>query len=715
MKRFTKHLALLLAMCLLMTALFVPTGAMATGAGEYIANGGSDATSTTFLQWDCTGGQVAVSQETGTYGDAIGLTTGVAGCHWNWYKTALTVNVPEDYDVSKATGFAFYAKFPNVEADTALDIQWYINDNAYWHELCQQQPLYYMEAGSKTLEESIFTWGDYTLPGHNKAGWEGFIFVPFTTLNFKYNGEDLDIISAARNFQLRLSVCREDDALAEQTFIFDELGLYTTPADYVKAAVVHKNTHLVVNEGNDMALVKPQWNCTDQVTVEVVDDVSPYGKAYAMTAGDEGCGWNGYKTGFVAPRGDNDISEMKGFAFYAEAPALENGNPLLDLYFWNTDSRCWNTFVNGQPIYYLANGSDELTSVIFGGGDFPLANKPGFKGFVFIPFTSMQTTWGGCEGIDATNMNAYDSFEVRLSIADTNPALANQTFIIDEIGFYTDELEYAAFVEADSKTRNYAEPIELVANDASVFNSWSDYNEHFTVSSTAAPNTGRAYSLYSGGENPNYYWAHFPMPKGDADVSATNGVAFYAEIPDDLDECRLQVRFYIDDDHFYNDPILNKMYYVADGSTTVEEETIQQGYYPFQGRKGFKGWFFLPYGAMQRNGVTTNAAAVNAAENFRIQVCVISGNPADHNREYIIDQVGYYSDPLSYIETATKDYGAFGDVDGDDSIGATDLAYACKVIIGINNADDKIYQACDLNKDGYINVLDVIRFKKLLA
>lgn len=480
------------------------------------------------------------------------------------------------------------------------------------------------------------------------------------------------------------------------------------------AADAAQTSGIIINLGDDEALIKPQWNCTDQVKTEVVKNKSPYGKAYAMTAGEAGCGWNGYKTGFAMPRGDNDISEMSGFAFYVKAPDANRANPLLDMIFWNTDSRCLNTFKNGEPIYYVASGTENIEREIFNGGEFPLSGRPGFEGFVFIPFTSMQNTWGG-EGIDISNLNNYDSFEVRVSIANTDASLANQTYILDEFGYYTDQLEYIALVEESAAGRIDVDPVEYVANDAAYFNAWSDYNEHFTVSSAASPHTGRAYNLYSGGTNPNYYWAHFPLPHGDVNVSATKGVAFYVEIPDDLDNCSMQVRFYINDNAFYNDPILNKMYYVADGSDEVETQTIQPGYYPFQGKKGFKGWFFLPYGAMQRNGLTTNAAAVNAAENFQIQLCVISGNQADHKRNYIVDQIGYYSDPLSYIKSATEGYGAAGDFDNNGSINTTDLVYLRKLLLGIGEKTDKVYQSCDIDKDGEISVIDMIRLKKAMA
>ena len=683
-----------------------------------VVNDGSDAEGTTALQHDCTDGQITIGQEAGgVYGDAISFTTGTVGSHWNWYKTDLFVNVPSDYEVSKATGFAFYAKFPETESDTALDIVWYINDNAYWHELCQGQPIYYVENGSTTVEESIFSWGDYTLPGHNKAGWEGFIFVPFTSLNWKYDGTDRDIINAAKNFRLRVGICVDNDANAEQTYIFDEIGLYTTPANYVKKAVVHKNTNLIKITGDDDAVVKPQHNVTNQVTVESVKDVSPYGGALAMTTGDVGCGWNNYKTGFYMGRNGDDLSKMTGFAFYMEVPEVEGADTALDLWLWNTDQKIFNEFKNGAPIYYVESGSNIVTSTNFSWGDYtlPAHNMSGWKGFVFIPFTSMCNTWGG-EGIDVENLNNYDFFEVRMSVAKTDDVLANKTWIFDEFGYYTDMLEYVNFVEEDHKIRNYADPVDIVVNDGASGNGWSDDGTGgWTVSPYSTDNTGRGFSMYSGGDHPNYYWAYFPLPKGDIDVSATKGIAFYVEIPDDLDNCHMQVALADDDGNFRNDPILNKMYYVEDGSDTVEEQTTQQGYYPFNGKKGFKGWFFLPYAAMQKNGTTYDAKAVNKATNFRVQLCVISGDAADHGRTYVVDQLGYYSDPLTYIANATEGFGYAGDPTGDELVEADDIAEICKVILKQTAATDKVYQTCDCNKDGYIDIRDMVNLKKLLV
>ncbi len=484
----------------------------------------------------------------------------------------------------------------------------------------------------------------------------------------------------------------------------------------VPASATETAKSVILNEGNDIGLIKPQWNLTDQVSVEVVEDESPYGPAYAMTAGAAGCGWNNYKTGFYMPVGDNDVSGMEGFAFYVKAPQdaeLEGVNPLLDLFFYHTDQVVSNALINDESIYYIPTGSTEVEEVIFGGGDYPIANKPFYEGFVFIPFVTMGNTWGGT-AITSENLTDYANYELRLNIANTADALAGKTYIIDEVGFYTDPLAYVEYVEEQSANRNYAEPIELVANDGTNARYWSDLNDAFTVTQKATA-TGLGYNLYSAGPNPNWYWAHFDMPKGDNDVSATSGIAFYAEIPDDLDNCHMQVRLSINDNEkFYNDPILNKMYYVEAGSTTVEEQTIQPGYYPFNGKKGFKGWFFLPYGGMQNNGSTTNAAAVNAAREFRISICVISGDSADHNRNYVVDQVGYYSNPLDYIAAATEGY-VSGDADGNDTLDSTDLTISRKAILGAVDLTDKLFFAADFNKDGVIDVCDLVRLKKELA
>lgn len=490
----------------------------------------------------------------------------------------------------------------------------------------------------------------------------------------------------------------------------------------VPASATETAKSVILNEGNDIGLIAPQHDLNGQVSVEVVEGESPYGPAYAMTA--TAAGWNNFKTGFVMPVGDNDVSGMEGFAFYVKAPQdaeLEGVNPLLDMFFFHTNAVCSHKFINDESIYYVPTGSTEVEEVIFGGGDYPIANKPFYEGFVFVPFTTLGRTWGDGIGITSENLTDYDRYELRINIANTADALLGKSYIIDEVGFYTDPLAYVEYVEEQSANRNYAEPIELVANDGTNARYWSDQSKVLSLTQTTTANTGLAYNLYSGlpyedGLNTaNCYWAHFDMPKGDNDVSATSGIAFYVEIPDDLDNCRMQIRLHVNDyEKFYNDPIVNKMYYVEAGSTTVEEQTIQPGYYPFEGKKGFKGWFFLPYGGMQNNGSTTNAVAVNAAREFRISVCVISGDTADHNRNYVIDQVGYYSNPLDYIAAATEGY-VSGDADGNDTLDSTDLTISRKAILGAVDLTDKLFFAADFNKDGVIDVCDLVRLKKELA
>ena len=118
---------------------------------------------------------------------------------------------------------------------------------------------------------------------------------------------------------------------------------------------------------------------------------------------------------------------------------------------------------------------------------------------------------------------------------------------------------------------------------------------------------------------------------------------------------------------------------------------------------------------MQKNGTTYDAKAVNKATNFRVQLCVISGDAADHGRTYVVDQLGYYSDPLTYIANATEGFGYAGDPTGDELVEADDIAEICKVILKQTAATDKVYQTCDSNKDGYIDIRDMVNLKKLLV
>ena len=45
------------------------------------------------------------------------------------------------------------------------------------------------------------------------------------------------------------------------------------------AADAAQTSGIIINLGDDEALIKPQWNCTDQFKTEVVKNKSPYGKA----------------------------------------------------------------------------------------------------------------------------------------------------------------------------------------------------------------------------------------------------------------------------------------------------------------------------------------------------------------------------------------------------------------------------------------------------
>lgn len=879
---------------------------------EYVANSGENAQETVKLQWNCTDGQITYSQRNdplSPYGAAIGLKTGNLNSEWNNFKTGLVVKPDAAWDISATTGYAFYCELPDVGADTALDIWWYINDEVCWNELQPGKPIYYIPYGSDEMETVYFSWNDYSLPGHDHGGYKGFIFVPFTSLKQRYNGQDRGYINNATYFEMRVGIARRPDQepdLAEQTFVFDELGLYTDPHDYIDAVNAKSNYgeyELIVNDGTSTDTVKLPSGYNGVTVSSQAVGVTPYGSSIGITTA--ASGWNANKAGIVLDAADGDLSMTNGIAFYVKVPEVGLLDPAMDIWLWNSDRNYWNSLVAGKNIYYIAKGSTTVSAVEFQASSYtyPLHDKSGFEGFVFIPFDAFSCTQYDNGGKDVELMRSLDKFELRFNVAKTDAGLGNQTFVFDELGFYRDPVSYVAAAQKhreDPKQYNYVgnngasvsetvtvpnsigggkvvvsqlesgvtpygeamkmtlgtegwnldkvrvnvnvgsdfemsgakgfafyakvpavdaslDPcidIMLYKNEQQYWNelqpgkpiyylekgsqtvtselfSWDAYSlplhnragfegfvfipfdslkvkydgadrgyideaenlqvrfnvaktnaelgghsyifdefgfysdevkyaehclkidgadvkgmEYLSNSATKgnearicgttdtltltqlneAVKMGMAYTVFPSGEGANNFWTEFDMPReSDWDITRTEGIAFYAKLPENTGK-GLQVMLYLDDQHYYNDPMSGStFYYVAKGTDKVEKIKVENGVYPFKGKSGYEGWFFMPYEAMQKNGATATAASVAAAEKLSVRISVISTDTADYNKNYIFDEFGYYSDPLSYIKYVKSFY-----VDKSANYIANDGSNAADTVIAQWDMSDQI-------------------------
>ncbi len=639
------------------------------GEYEIIANDGSDAAATVKLPQNYDG--VKVGQEdvgTSPYGASISIKTAASG--WNANKTGIVLD-SGDKSLSMSNGIAFYAKVPDVGSlDTALDVWLWNSDRYCWNELKPGSNVYYIEKGTTAVTAVEFQWSEYSLPLHGKSGWEGFVFIPFESFKCTWSdnkGKDLELLRERTHFELRFNVARTDAGLANQTFIFDELGFYRDPVSYVAAAEAHredpKQSNIVANNGSNVSetVTVPNAIGGGRVVVSQQESgVTPYGEAMKMTLGAKE--WNLEKVRVNMPvANDFDMSATKGFAFYVKAPAVDAAtDPCIDILFYKNDSQYWNALENGKPIYYLENGSDTLTSELFSSEKYtyPLSKRAGFEGFVFIPFDSLRTKYNGS---DRDYINEAKNLQLWFNPAravETHPNLAGQTYIFDEFGFYSDELSYAAYcLKQDGADIKGLEYLSNTAVDSSKAHICGSADSVAVTQIDNAVKMGMAYAIYPSKEGANNVWTEFELPKAnDWDLTRTQGIAFYAKIPANSGK-GLQVMIYLDDEHYYNDPLAGKnFYYVTKGTDKVEKVTNGGSDYPFAGKSDWEGWFFLPYNTMQKNGSTATAASIASASKVSVRLSLISTNTADYNKNYIIDELGYFSDPLSYIKSVKSLY-----------------------------------------------------------
>lgn len=168
---------------------------------------------------------------------------------------------------------------------------------------------------------------------------------------------------------------------------------------------------------------------------------APYGPALAVTPLTT-TGGNGQFEVFIDPTGAN-MSSIKGIAFYVKVPNV-SVQTAIEVRLIATNNSYWFNLKEGAPIYYLQTGATQVETVNFSDSNYtyPVNNKSGWDGFVFIPFDSYVTQSG-----DRAKFEAAPAGELRLRINLThgnNSALTNQKFIFDEFGLYSDIEDYVA-------------------------------------------------------------------------------------------------------------------------------------------------------------------------------------------------------------------------------------------------------------------------------
>ena len=55
-----------------------------------------------------------------------------------------------------------------------------------------------------------------------------------------------------------------------------------------------------------------------------------------------------------------------------------------------------------------------------------------------------------------------------------------------------------------------------------------------------------------------------------------------------------------------------------------------------------------------------------------------------------------------------------GDINGDKKIDAMDVSRCRQFLVETETPEDTSVKACDINKDGKINILDLVHFKRVL-
>ena len=221
--------------------------------------------------------------------------------------------------------------------------------------------------------------------------------------------------------------------------------------------------------------------------------------------------------------------------------------------------------------------------------------------------------------------------------------------LLDEIGFYTDPTAYARPVK-DVNANYVAESFNSLSSMQTV----SQGTELRLVSGKTP--YGSALSIVPTKTRSDNTWDHIIINKdSEWRLDSTEGIAMYVRMPGGISETQVTVMLYLNDSLFYPNNT-GPVYYVpknSDGS--VVRVSSRQTLYD---KVGFEGWVFIPYSSLTaHNGGKINVDDLQNRSSFQIRISHYRLNEDELYKDFIFDEVGFYSDQPMYIDAVKGKYG----------------------------------------------------------
>ena len=665
-------------------------------------------------------------------GDAVGATI---LNHEDLYSGDGWVQIPADvsdqhFDFSATKGVAMYAKIPEdvVNSDFRVRIirkDW--ADGSWWATNINRMFIFASLDGTRISETPSIQFE----PFENSRGFEGFIFVPWESMDS--NGAvDKEVIDPSilngSDWQIEINFYDQDTTRIGKTFYFDEIGYYSSVEGYIKKAVDYSYAGNEVFNSGMVDTVYYTDSC--EISASETEGVTPFGKALNIKPTKTNT--NGWVKIKAAVASSFDFTAANGIAMYVKFSESMPSLPLLRLI--NAEWSSWSDVITGGNITVYSDGS--LTESAW-----TLENMHGFEGFVFIPFDSMSTANLRSDiALDRYNWNLEVGYWTDAEIS------AQLDYYFDEIGYYSDPDIYRDVATGISPTGNY------------IFNSGDSSNVSVTYGYDVKVDTLKNQSVtgdmlsVSPKKQLGGGLGHIPMTVNDPDDSfdfkAVKGIAMYVNFPNtDCEQSFLDMRIINRSETLYavNYASIPLTLVARDGTVTTATDMFAKAV------TGFEGFVFIPLSSFGNMSVSV----LNGTD-WSLEIGYYAKTESSASAVYCFDEIGFYSDIDEYIELVKNSrINEYLDIsgDGDNKFariidkfdiagnigGLLSLCTSDTLLLGNPDGDEidaearvttgytvgllnensytiyNIVKYGDINGDFDMNIKDLIRFKRYLS
>ena len=535
----------------------------------------------------------------------------------------IPATTPSDYDYNATKGIAMYVKMPQMMTDSALSIRLINKAWTKWFTLAYNGEVILIR--NDGTEESVT--GNIASV---IAGYEGFLFIPYSSMT---EGSETVVDKSALNstdWNVEIGYYASSESNIGQKYIFDEIGYYSDMRGYINT-VKKKYSNDIANDGSDVSGL----SLKDGNGIRYAAVSGLYGGAYNI-APSELNGGGRVNIPFLAREGFSFVNTA-GIAMYVNIPetAVNSGLEII-------------LVKNDRSVRYSTGSGSPITLISYDGRQKQVTQKlsdalAGFEGFVFIPYSSLSGNDGSV--VDPAVLNSTEwSFEVGYSASSEACLADNCSF--DEIGFYCNTSEYIKLAKAHFNGENYifntgdASGSSVVGGNgvkAETKHRSAAYGDVVLLTPLAVNGSGKV---------------RIPA-SGNIDYSLTRGIALYVEMPEVVSESGMTVRLSNN---------AGSEYYILDNEKpcVLADSDGDRRYISgdiINALNGYSGFIFIPYSSMTEESGSKVDTSKLSNSGWNIEIGFSAGNETSAQAQYIVDEIGYYSDIDKYLALAASDLG----------------------------------------------------------